>query len=101
MGLEEEGAAQAGTGRDTAIQYHGLIMTAHSHPGHRHVWSGLSSDDPQNPVGLLGVAYDGAASFRRGASAAPQKIRSLTPHVAPFTESGGALSQSCIRDTGT
>ena len=75
-------------------------MTNPSRPSHRHVWSGLSSDDPKSPVGLLGVAYDGAASFRRGASEAPAKIRSLTPHVAPFTESGDSLSAVRVRDYG-
>lgn len=89
-----------GSRHSATIRYHGPIMTSQSRPGHRHVWSGLSSDDPENPIGLLGVAYDGAASFRRGASDAPQRIRSLTPHVAPTTELGAPLSALRIRDYG-
>ncbi len=49
---------------------------------------------------MLGVPFDGATSFRKGASFAPSKIRELTPHVAPYTEEGASLSGLRVRDYG-
>ena len=69
-------------------------------PIHRQLWSGLASDDPAAEVGLLGVPFDGATSFRRGASLAPRKIRELTPHIAPATEEGVSLAGLRVRDYG-
>jgi len=67
-------------------------------PKHRKIWSGLTSDDASAEVGILGIPYEGAASFRKGTAQAPARIRSLTPHVAPYTESGEALSGLRVRD---
>ena len=67
-------------------------------PKHRKLWSGLTSDDASAEVGILGVPFEGAASFRKGTAQAPARIRSLTPHVAPYTESGRALFGLRIRD---
>lgn len=67
-------------------------------PKHRKLWSGLTSDDASAEVGILGIPYEGAASFRKGTAHAPARIRSLTPHVAPYTESGRALSGLRVRD---
>lgn len=67
-------------------------------PKHRKLWSGLTSDDANAEVGILGIPYEGAASFRKGTAQAPARIRSLTPHVAPYTESGKALSGLRVRD---
>ncbi|MFC2096048.1 arginase family protein [Candidatus Bipolaricaulota bacterium] len=47
-----------------------------------------------------GNPYDGAASFRKGASEAPKRVRSLTPHVAPSTENGVALAGLGVFDAG-
>ncbi len=69
-------------------------------PIHRQLWSGLASDDPAAEVGLLGVPFDGATSFRKGASFAPRKIRELTPHIAPATEEGVSLTGLRVRDYG-
>jgi len=69
-------------------------------PKHRAPWSGLASDASEADIGILGIPYDGAASFRRGAAQAPVRIRSLTPHVAPYTEDGAALSGLRIHDVG-
>jgi len=79
-------------------------MATRSDPPHRSLWSGLASvssaDDGDEEIGVLGVPFDGASSFRRGSSEAPQRIRSLTPHVAPFTEEGGSLAGLRLRDYG-
>ncbi|MCD6135114.1 agmatinase [Candidatus Bipolaricaulota bacterium] len=69
-------------------------------PAHRQLWSGLASDDASSEIGVLGVPFDGATSFRKGASFAPSKIRELTPHVAPYTEEGASLSGLRVRDYG-
>jgi len=69
-------------------------------PAHRQLWSGLACDDPASEIGVLGVPFDGATSFRKGASFAPSKIRELTPHVAPYTEEGTSLVGLRVRDYG-
>lgn len=69
-------------------------------PPHRMMWSGLATDDPNAEVGILGVPFDGATSYRKGAAFAPQAIRALTPHVGPFTEEGRSLSGLRLRDYG-
>jgi agmatinase len=61
------------------------------HPAHRNLWSGLASDDPAAQVGVLGVPFDGAASFRRGTAFAPARLRELTPHLANCAEEGQPL----------
>lgn len=69
-------------------------------PPHRQVWSGLASDDPDAEIGVLGIPFDGASSFRKGSAEAPNRIRSLTPHTAPFTEDGTPLVGLRVRDYG-
>ncbi len=69
-------------------------------PAHRAPWSGLTGDPSVADLAVFGVPYDGGASFRLGAAEAPQRIRSLTPHVAPYTEQGGALSGLAVVDLG-
>ncbi|KPJ49550.1 MAG: hypothetical protein AMJ38_03175 [Dehalococcoidia bacterium DG_22] len=69
-------------------------------PAHRWLWSGLSSDDPAAEIGILGVPFDNATSFRKGASFAPAKIREITPHVAASAEQGYRLDGLRVRDYG-
>jgi agmatinase len=69
-------------------------------PIHRRVWSGLGSDDPQAEIGVLGIPFDGAVSFRKGAAFAPKRIRELTPHMVPVTEEGKRLTGLRLRDYG-
>jgi agmatinase len=68
-------------------------------PLHRNLWSGLASEDPDAEVGVLGVPFDGAVSFRRGAAMAPAKMRELTLHQAPCAEEGQPLTLR-VRDYG-
>ncbi len=74
-------------------------MATSPRPPHRHLWSGLTSDDPEAEIGVLGVPFDGAASFRRGTAFAPAKLRELTPHLAPCAEEGQPLTLR-VRDYG-
>jgi agmatinase len=69
-------------------------------PPHRYFWSGLSSDDPAAEVGVLGVPFDNATSFRKGTAFAPARLRQITPHVAPATEEGHSLVGLRVRDYG-
>ncbi len=72
---------------------------AHMPPHHR-LWSGLQSDDAAAEVGIMGVPFDNATSFRKGAAQAPAKIRQITPHVGPSTEEGHSLVGLRVRDYG-
>ncbi len=76
------------------------MSLSHITPPHRWLWSGLVSDAPDAEVGILGVPFDNATSFRKGAAFAPSKIRELTPHVAPATEEGHTLDGLRVRDYG-
>jgi agmatinase len=66
---------------------------------HRSVWSGLTGQDDTAEIGLLGIPFDNAVSWRPGARFAPDRIRSITPHVAAVTEEG-ALLEVRLKDYG-
>jgi agmatinase len=66
---------------------------------HRHPWSGLASQDNNAEIGVLGVPFDNAVSWRGGTRHAPQRIRSITPHLANITEEGLPLKVR-IKDYG-
>lgn len=68
-------------------------------PPHRGLWSGLATDDRDADIGVLGVPFEGAASYRRGASFAPARMREMTPHMAACAEDGQPLSLR-VRDYG-
>ncbi len=69
-------------------------------PPHRGLWSGLSSWDADSDLGVLGVPFDSATSYRKGAALAPAKIRAITPHIAPVTEEGMRLTGLRLHDYG-
>jgi len=58
---------------------------------HHSLWSGLASDDNKAEIAILGVPFDNAVSWRGGTRHAPERIRSLTPHLAYSTEEGVML----------
>jgi agmatinase len=62
-------------------------------------WSGLQSDDAQAEIGILGVPFDNAVSWRSGARHAPQRLRSIAPYLAYFTEEGLPLTVR-VKDYG-
>ncbi len=79
----------------------GTMMSSNTiEPSHRRAWSGLKSSDPAAEIGVLGVPFDRASSFRKGSAFAPQRIRELAPHIAPATEEGVSLSGLRIFDYG-
>jgi len=69
-------------------------------PAHRWLWSGLACDDPTAEIGVLGVPFDNATSYRKGASFAPAKLREITPHVTAGTEEGLSLDGLRVCDYG-
>jgi len=67
------------------------------------IWSGLHNPKlkPQEAdVVVLGLPYDGAASYRKGAAEAPDRIRSISHHIAPTTENGASLEHLKVLDLG-
>lgn len=68
-------------------------------PEHRHLWSGLVSEADDAEIGVLGVPFDSAVSWRGGARHAPQRMRRITPHLAPITEEGLPLTIG-VKDYG-
>ncbi|MEE8390277.1 MAG: agmatinase [Anaerolineae bacterium] len=74
-------------------------MTSSFSPPHRDLWSGLISDDLAAEVGVLGVPFDRAISFRGGTAFAPSKLRELTPRMSCATEEGQPLTLR-VRDYG-
>ncbi len=67
---------------------------------HRWLWNGLSRDDPAAEIGVLGVPFDNAACYRKGAALAPDKIREISAQVVAVTEEGYSLDGLHICDYG-
>jgi agmatinase len=74
-------------------------MSRSVQPEHRDLWSGLSSPDTAAEVGLMGVPFEGAVSYRRGTSFAPAKLRQVTPHLVACSQEGEPISLR-VRDYG-
>src|SRR5437868_13823356 len=62
-------------------------------------WGGLVGGDPPDVV-VAGIAYDGSAVYRKGAAAAPQRIRQLSAVMPPVTEEGHLLTGLRVKDLG-
>jgi agmatinase len=66
---------------------------------HHSRWSGLESSDPDAEMGVLGVPFDNAVSWRGGTRHAPERIRTITPHLGFSTEEG-AILRVRVKDYG-
>ncbi len=62
-------------------------------------WGGLE-DGPRPDVVVAGIPYDGSAVYRRGAAAAPERIRELSAAMPPVTEDGQLLLGLHVQDIG-
>lgn len=62
-------------------------------------WAGLAQGDPVDVV-VAGVPYDGSAVYRKGAAAAPQRIRELSAVMPPVTEDGRLIIGLHVHDLG-
>jgi len=67
------------------------------------LWSGListcSAGSAEAEVGILGIPFDGAVSYRRGAALAPSRLRELSTHLSPCADEGQPLRLS-VHDYG-
>lgn len=67
------------------------------------IWNGLNNPDleiPEAEAVVLGLPFDEAASFRKGASEAPDRIREISAHIPPTTEEGKSIEKLKILDLG-
>jgi agmatinase len=63
-------------------------------------WGGLAGAPVGAPVTVVGIPYDGSAVYRKGASDAPARIRSLSAVMPPVTEEGHLLTGLAVHDMG-
>ena len=66
---------------------------------HPDLWSGLVTADPDAHVGVMGIPFDNAASFRKGTAFGPSRLRGLTLHLSPCSEEGDPLKLR-VKDYG-
>ena len=69
----------------------------------RSIWNGLNNPDlepHETDTVVVGIPFDKAASFRRGAAEAPDRIRKISGHISPTTEAGISMEKLRVRDLG-
>ena len=67
------------------------------------IWADLSKPDftpADSDFTVIGVPYDGAASSRKGAALAPNRIRFWSTHLTPFSEDRTRLESFRVCDLG-
>jgi len=64
-------------------------------------WFGLNRPDAAAPdIAIVGLPYDGAVCYRRGAAAGPDAIRAASAQIPARLETGQDLSRLVVRDDG-
>jgi agmatinase len=66
-------------------------------------WADLSKPEytpADSDFTVIGVPYDGAASARKGAALAPERIRFWSTHLTPFSEDRTRLGELRVSDLG-
>jgi agmatinase len=69
----------------------------------RSIWNGLNNPDlepHEADTVVVGIPFDKAASFRKGAAEAPGRIREISTHISPTTEAGISMETLRVRDLG-
>lgn len=69
----------------------------------RELWAGLNDPDlslEEADLVVFGIAFDGAASFRKGAKEGPSFIRSITYSITPTTEDFEVFDDLKVLDLG-
>lgn len=66
---------------------------------HRALWSGMNTQDDDAEIGVLGIPFDGAVSWRTGARLAPARMRDISPHIDYSTEEGEIITMR-VKDYG-
>jgi agmatinase len=63
-------------------------------------WGGLAGAPAGAAVTVVGIPYDGSATYRKGAAEAPARIRLLSAVMPPVTEEGQLLTGLSVHDMG-
>ncbi len=66
-------------------------------------WNGLNNpalSPEEADILVLGIPFDGAASYRKGAAEGPDRIRSISGHIEPTTENGQRMNSIKVLDLG-
>jgi agmatinase len=66
----------------------------------REPWFGLQVEPGPAHLAVFGVPFDSGVFFRRGAAAAPDRIRELSSHLPPVTDVSRSLQDRRIADLG-
>ena len=65
------------------------------------LWFGLAEERAKAPdLTVVGIPFDGAVSYRKGAAGGPDRIRSVSKEIPPVTETGERLMGLTVRDAG-
>ena len=67
------------------------------------LWADLNRDDiapDEADFTIIGIPYDGAASARKGAGLAPERIRYWSRHMTPYSEDRTRLQSIRVHDLG-
>jgi agmatinase len=67
------------------------------------IWNGLNNpalSPEEADIMILGIPFDGAASYRKGAAEGPDRIRSISGHIEPTTEDGRRMNCIKVLDLG-
>ena len=70
---------------------------------HRHPWGDLArpgADPSEADLLMVGLPFDGAVSFRRGAAEGPARLRDLSRTASAATEDGEAIRDIRVADIG-
>lgn len=64
-------------------------------------WGKLYTENLEEAkVCVMGIPFDGGASSRKGTAQAPERIRSLSDHLHPYTETGVRIDKVKVYDAG-
>jgi agmatinase len=63
-------------------------------------WGGLAGAPEGAAVTVVGIPYDGSATYRKGAAQAPDRVRLLSAVMPPVTEEGHLLTGLSVHDMG-
>jgi agmatinase len=69
-------------------------VTRYNTPSSNNAWAGMNLAGAQADIGVLGIPWDNAASYRRGAADAPAAIRRSIACADPFSEEGQRITAS-------
>lgn len=64
-------------------------------------WAGLNRPKAESPdITIIGLPYDGAVCYRKGAAKGPDAIRKISSEIPAVLETGEVLKDLVVRDDG-